>query len=109
MIGPIWFTPALLARPGVGAGKYRTVGVPLPVTVATISGRRSRSELATPLFNPWIASMLVPTWRKSFKEVMLKSAGTTALESGRLTGAAEFRVATEGSGELSQATSRPLI
>src|SRR5690242_13364097 len=109
MIGPIWFTPALLARPGVGAGKYRTVGVPVPVTVATISGRRSKSELVFRLFKPWIASMLVPTWRKSFKEVIMKSARTAALESARLAGAPEFQVATEGSGELSHATSRPLI
>src|SRR5216110_378419 len=109
MIGPRKSTPALFGPPGVGIGKYRKVGVPVPVTVAISSGSISRSELVLRLFKPWIATRFVPTWRKPVNAEMLKSAGITAMESSRFAGAPLVQVATEGSGALLQATSLPLI
>src|SRR5213082_2562217 len=106
MMGPRLSMPALFGPPGVGIGKYRKVGVPVPVTVATISGSISRSELVLRLFNPWIASRFVPGCRNPTNAEMLKSAGTTAIESSRFAGAPLVQVATDGSGALLQATSR---
>src|SRR5467141_2439087 len=104
MIGPRKSTPALFGAPGVGIGKYRKVGVPVPVTMAISSGSISRSELVLRLFNPWIASRFVPGCKNPRNAEILKSAGSTAIESSRFAGAPLVQVATDGSGALLQAT-----